>query len=191
MKKIKLAVGITGASGMIYAQRFLQKLQNPGLKSQIAEAGLVFSSNVTDIWQAELGVFDPQSFGFPVYGSDNFYAPFASGSAGYDAMVIIPCSMGTVGRAASGVSSDLISRTADVMLKERKTLILVTREMPFSLIHLENMTRLARAGAHIFSASPHFYHRPQNMEELTDTVVSRVIEAAGFDIDFKRWNGTG
>lgn len=189
MKQLKLAVGITGASGMIYAQRLLQKLQSPDLKNQIEQAGLVFSSNVPEIWKTELGPFKPDGFGLKVYSPKSFYAPFASGSAGFDALLVIPCSMGTLGRISAGISNDLITRAADVMLKEQKKLILVTREMPFSLIHLENMTRLARAGAQIFPASPHFYLNPKNINELADTVVNRVLEAAGFSLNMERWTG--
>lgn len=189
MKKIKLAVGITGASGMIYARRLLQKIQKPEIASQTAETGLVFSSNVREIWEAELGDFKPDEYAIKIYDSKSFYAPFASGSAAYDALVVIPCSMGTLGRISAGISNDLITRAADVMLKEQKKLILVTREMPFSLIHLENMTRLARAGAQIFPASPHFYLNPKNFDELADTVVNRVLEAAGFSLDMERWTG--
>jgi 4-hydroxy-3-polyprenylbenzoate decarboxylase len=189
MKQLKLAVGITGASGMIYARRFLQKLQNPELKNQIEQAGLVFSSNVPEIWKTELGAFNPDDFAMKIYSAKSFYAPFASGSAGYDALVVIPCSMGTLGRISAGISNDLITRAADVMLKEQKKLILVTREMPFSLIHLENMTRLARAGAQIFPASPHFYLNPKSFNELADTVVNRVLEAAGFRLNMERWTG--
>ncbi|MEA2042515.1 MAG: UbiX family flavin prenyltransferase [Bacteroidota bacterium] len=189
MKKIKIVLGVAGASGSIYAKRIIEKLNAERLSPQVESAGLVFSSNAKDIWRQELGEFNESAFKMSTYHSKDFNAPFASGSAGFDVLIIAPCSMGVLGRIASGVSSDLITRAADVMLKERKKLILLLREMPYSLVHLENMTKLTRAGAVIYPASPHFYHRPQTISELVDTVVNRVLETAGFDTGLKRWSG--
>ena len=189
MKKLKLVLAVTGASGSIYAKHIIEKLQTKSISAQVKDAGVVFSSNAEEIWKQEIGNFKKDEIDLPVYSPKTFNAPFASGSAGYDAMIIAPCSMGSLGRIAAGVSDDLISRTADVMLKEQKKLILLTREMPISLIHLQNMTLLTQAGAQIFPASPYFYHHPKNIDELVDTVVNRVLESVGINTDLKPWKG--
>lgn len=181
----KILIGVTGASGAVYGKRLIEKTAL--LKGQIAEAGLVFSSNAIDVWRFETGTFDPAAMPFPVYAPDDFFSPAASGSAGFDTMIICPCTMGTLGRIASGVSTDLMTRAADVMLKERKKLILVTREMPYSLIHLNNMKLLTEAGAIICPASPSFYSKPATMEQLVDTVVDRVLKLAGFEFPSYEW----
>ncbi|GET32858.1 aromatic acid decarboxylase [Prolixibacter bellariivorans] len=184
----KLVVAITGASGSIYAATLLKKLES--IKDQIESCGVVMSSNARDIWSYELNSEPPTlEYPFLEYQKSNFYAPFASGSAGYDAMLIVPCSMGTLGRIAAGVSDDLVTRAADVMLKERKKLIVVPRETPYSLIHLQNMTRLTEAGAIICPASPSFYSRPETLEEAASTVINRVIDLAGLKLDSYRWPG--
>ncbi|GET30357.1 UbiX family flavin prenyltransferase [Prolixibacter sp. SD074] len=184
----KLVVAITGASGSIYAATLLKKLES--IKDQIESCGVVMSTNARDIWSYELGSEPPVlEYPFLKYQKNNFYAPFASGSAGYDAMLIVPCSMGTLGRIAAGVSDDLVTRAADVMLKERKKLIVVPRETPYSLIHLQNMTRLTEAGAIICPASPSFYSRPETLEEAASTVINRVIDLAGLKVDSYRWPG--
>jgi len=182
----KVIIAITGASGSIYAKRILEKLQL--IQDQIDICDIVFSSTAKEIWKYELGT-TPEilSDNFTIYEKSNFYAPFASGSAGYDVMIIIPCSMGTLGRIASGVSDDLITRSADVMLKERKKLILVIRETPYNLIHLKNMTLLTEAGAIISPATPSFYSIPQTIEDLVNTVISRVLDLAGIENDGYRW----
>ena len=191
MKKIKLVIAVSGASGTIYAKRMIEKLQTKTISDQIDETGIVFSKNAEDIWKEEIGEFSKVDIKLPVYSKNSFDAPFASGSAGYDAMIIAPCPMGVLGRIAAGVSDDLITRTADVILKEKKKLILLTREMPLSLIHLQNMTLLTQAGAQIFPASPYFYHQPKNIDELVDTVVNRVLESAGISTGLKPWQGSG
>jgi len=185
----KIIVGITGASGAIYAKRLLLKLQI--IHNQFEECGIVFTSNALDIWKYELGKL-PDVLDWPckVWDENDFYAPFASGSAGYDTMIVIPCSMGTLGRIASGVSDNLITRAADVMMKERKRLILVTRENPFNLIHLKNMTLLTEAGAIIAAAAPSFYSLPSTIDEAVDTVVNRVLDLAGFNSDGFKWQET-
>lgn len=182
----KIIIAITGASGSIYAKRMLEKLQV--LQDQIDTCGIVFSSNAREIWKYELGAI-PDEFPHPftVYERRNFYAPFASGSAGYDTMIVIPCSMGTLGRIASGASNDLITRAADVMLKERKKLILVVRETPYNLIHLRNMTLLTEAGTIIAPATPSFYSLPQTIEDVVDTIIDRVLDLAGFENKGYRW----
>ncbi len=187
MKKKKIVVALTGASGMIYAERLLKRLQSTELQSQLSDVALVVSENVEGILKNELQKFKLSDFSFPVYKNDNFYVPFASGSSAYDVMIIIPCSMGTLGRIASGVSENLIGRTADVMLKERKKLILVTREMPLSLIHINNMKTVAEAGGVICPASPTFYNNPSSINELADTVVERILDLSGFRIGVSRW----
>lgn len=182
---MKLAIGVTGASGAIYAKILFGKLQ--AIKSQWEDVAVVFSDNGLDVWQYELGE-TPDSIPFKRYNRKDFYAPFASGSSGYDTMIICPCSMGTLGRIAHGVSDDLITRAADVMLKERRKLILVTRDTPLSLIHINNMKLLTEAGAIICPASPSFYSKPKDIQELASTVVDRVLTLAGFKIDTFRWN---
>lgn len=184
----KIIIAITGASGAIYAKRLLEKLHS--ISNQLEACDLVFSSTAREIWKYELGTSPDELPGaFTIYEKNDFYAPFASGSAGYDAMIIIPCSMGTMGRIASGVSDDLITRAADVMLKERKRVILVIRENPYNLIHLKNMTLLTEAGAVISPATPSFYSHPQTIEDLVDTVVNRVLDLAGFENNGFRWQG--
>ncbi len=184
---MNIIIAITGASGMIYAQRFLSKLKEEKIVSQLSDIALILSENVQGIWDNEISSGKISDFGFPVYKNNNFYVPFASGSSAYDAMIIIPCSMGTLGRIASGVSENLIGRAADVMLKERKKLILVTREMPLSLIHINNMKKITEAGGIICPASPTFYNKAQTIQELADTVVERILDLSGFKQDAKRW----
>jgi flavin prenyltransferase len=184
----KIIIAITGASGSIYAKRLLDKLQK--INNQIDVCDLVFSSTAREIWKYELGTAsDDLADNFTIYDKSDFNAPSASGSAGYDKIIIIPCSMGTMGRIASGVSDDLITRAADVMLKERKRLILVIRETPYNLIHLKNMTLLTKAGTVILPASPSFYSLPQTIDDLVDTVVNRVLDLAGFENNGFRWQG--
>ena len=184
----RLIIGITGASGSIYGKLLLERVA--GMTDQIETCAVVFSENAKLVWKYELGE-DPVRVGDPVrvtvYSVSDLFAPPASGSAGYDAMIICPCTMGTIGRIASGVSSDLMTRAADVMLKERKKLILVPREAPFSLIHLNNMKTLTEAGAIILPASPSFYSKPATIRDLALTVVDRAIALAGIGIDTYRW----
>jgi flavin prenyltransferase len=187
MNKHRIVVGITGASGSIYAKVLLDKLVT--LQDQIDDCGIVMSSNAKTVWQHELGE-TPSNFPFKVYDKMDFNAPFASGSAKFNTMIVCPCSMGTLGRVATGISNDLMTRAADVILKERRKLILVTRETPLSLIHLKNMTTVTEAGGIIAPATPSFYSDPKGMEELAATVVDRVLDLAGFDIDGFRWSGT-
>jgi 4-hydroxy-3-polyprenylbenzoate decarboxylase len=184
-KKLKIAIGVTGASGSIYAQTLLKQLQT--LSNQIAEMGLVMSKNAEDVWEYELGNRDFEKLPIKRYEKNNFFAPFASGSANYDALIICPCSMGTLGRIAAGVSDDLMTRAADVMLKERKNLILVLRDTPYNLIHINNMKTIAEAGGILCPASPSFYSKPSNFEELAQTVTNRVIQLAGLEMDGYRW----
>jgi 4-hydroxy-3-polyprenylbenzoate decarboxylase len=181
----KIAVAITGASGSIYAKLLLQKLEH--LKDQINELSLVMTDNAKQVWQTELSDDHYNNYPARYFSTKDFTAPFASGSAKYDAMIIVPCSMGTMGRIASGISNDLITRGADVMLKERKKLILVIRDTPYNLIHIRNMETVTLAGGIICPASPSFYSKPQTIEQAAATVVDRVIDLAGFDISSFRW----
>jgi 4-hydroxy-3-polyprenylbenzoate decarboxylase len=181
----KIIVAITGASGSIYAQRLLFYMNR--LKDEFDALDIVFSSNAKQVWKHEMQDDSYNNLNFRVFDNHDFNAPFASGSANYTTMIICPASMGTLGRIANGVSNDLISRAADVMLKERQQLILVARETPYNLIHLRNMTQLTESGAIIFPATPSFYSQPKSIIELVDTVVIRIIQIAGFDINSYRW----
>ncbi|MDX1907530.1 MAG: UbiX family flavin prenyltransferase [Bacteroidia bacterium] len=177
----KIVVAITGASGSLYARRLLYQLT----AFPEVEVGVVLSRNARDVWQQELG--EQPDIPFPVYELNNYFAPFASGSAKYQHMVIIPCSMGTLGRIASGLSEDLITRAADVILKERRQLICVIRDTPLNLIHIENMRTVTLAGGIILPAAPSFYSRPQTFDDLADTVTHRVLDLMGLDPKAYRW----
>jgi|TARA_B110000196_G_scaffold301898_1_gene296406 4-hydroxy-3-polyprenylbenzoate decarboxylase len=185
MQKHKIIIAITGASGAIYAKVLFDKLRN--LKDQIENVGVVMSENAKYVWQTELGNNSYENYPFKFYDKMDFEAPFASGSAKYNTMIICPCSMGTMGRIASGISNDLITRAADVVLKERRKLILVARETPYSLIHINNMKTITEAGGIICPATPSFYSKPANFEELTATVIDRVLDLSGFIFDKYSW----
>jgi 4-hydroxy-3-polyprenylbenzoate decarboxylase len=182
---IKIAIAITGASGSVYAKVLLDQLQ--ALKSQVSEVGLVWSDNAKTVWQHELGNSDYDKLPYKVWDKNDFMAPIASGSSSYGALVICPCSMGTLGRIAGGISNDLITRAADVMLKERRKLICVVRETPYNLVHLRNMTTVTEAGGIICPATPSFYSKPQTIEEVAGTVVQRVLQLAGFEAKGYKW----
>lgn len=184
---MKIAVAITGASGSVYAKVLLDKLKQ--LSGQVKEVGIVWSDNAPTVWEHELGNKEYASYPFRVWAKNDFMAPFASGSAGYKALIICPCSMGTIGRIAAGISNDLITRAADVMLKERRTLICVARETPYNLVQLKNMTAVTEAGGIICPATPSFYSRPQTIEEVAGTVVDRVLQLAGIDTGGYKWGG--
>lgn len=183
----KIAIAITGASGSIYADILLQKLEV--IKNQWEEASIVMTDNAKEVWQTERGNDAWKNFKLPFFSKNDFSAPFASGSGKYDTMIIIPCSMGTLGRIATGVSNDLITRAADVILKERRKLICVVRDTPYNLIHIRNMETVTLAGGIICPATPSFYSLPKNIEEVAATVVDRVLDLAGFDISTFRWGG--
>lgn len=186
MTKHKIVVAVTGASGSIYAKVLFDKLQH--LKDQIEDVGIVFSANARDVWKFELGNDDYSKLPYKIYNPNDFFAPFASGSARYKTMIICPCSMGTLARIASGVSNDLTTRAADVILKERRKLILVSRDTPLSLIHINNMKAVTEAGGIICPASPSFYSKPQTMEQLAATVIDRVLDLAGLENSSYRWS---
>jgi len=184
METLKIVVAVTGASGSIYAKRLLQHLEQIG-KDRPLEVGVVLSKNAPDVWKHELGT-EPE-IPYPVYATNNFFAPFASGSARYTHMVIVPCSMGTLGRIAGGISDDLTTRAADVVLKERRRLICVLRDTPLNQIHIENMLRVTQAGGIMLPAAPSFYSRPQTFDEMADTVVHRVLDLCGLQPQAYRW----
>ena len=181
----KIVVAITGASGSVYAKVLLTKLSQ--LNDQIEELGVVMTENAKDVWQTELGTDDYKNFDVKYFSQQDFYAPFASGSGQYSTMIIIPCSMGTLGRIATGISSDLITRAADVILKERRKLICVARDTPYNLIHIKNMETITLAGGIICPATPSFYSLPKTIEEVAATVVDRVIDLAGLKQNSYRW----
>ena len=181
----KIVVAISGSSGSVYAKVLLDKLAV--LREQWTAVGVVLSDNAKVNWELEIGPVDFGDYPFDFYEKNDFQAPFASGSARYDTMIVCPCSMGTLARIATGVSNDLVTRAADVVLKERRRLILVPRDTPLSLIHLRNMTVVTEAGGIICPASPSFYSRPQTLEAVAATVVDRVLDLAGLSINTFRW----
>ncbi|RZK92244.1 MAG: UbiX family flavin prenyltransferase [Pedobacter sp.] len=185
-RKKKIVVAITGASGAIYAKLLLDNLKL--LNQQVEKVGVVMSDNAKEVWRFELGNEEYNNYDFDFYSKMDFNAPFASGSAKYDTMIIVPCSMGTLGRIAHGISNDLISRAADVILKERRKLIAVARDTPFSLIHLNNMKIVTEAGGIICPATPSFYSLPKTIADVAQTVVDRVIDLAGLEKESYRWN---
>jgi flavin prenyltransferase len=174
---VKLVVAVGGASGSVYAKRLLDALVPLASGPDPIEVGIVFTQAGNEVWNHELGEI-PQ-YPFKRYGLRDFRAPFASGSAGWDAMVVIPCSTGGLARIAHGISDDLVGRAADVMMKERRKLVLVVRETPLSTIHIENMLTVTRAGAVVLPATPSFYSKPATIDALLDTVVSRVLDQLG------------
>jgi 4-hydroxy-3-polyprenylbenzoate decarboxylase len=182
---VKIAVAITGASGSVYAKVLLDKLILA--KDQYNEVSIVMSNNAKEIWKTELGNEDYNNYPFRYFDKYDFSAPFASGSAKYNVMIVAPCSMGTLGRIAHGVSDDLVTRAADVILKERRKLILMVRDTPYSLIHIKNMELVTLAGGIICPATPSFYSLPKTIEEVAATVVDRVLDLAGIDISTYRW----
>lgn len=181
----RIVVAVSGASGSIYTKLLLEKLQR--YDDQWEEIGVVMSPNAEWVWRTELDNTAYEDMPFTRYAPGDFSAPFASGSARYDVMIICPCSMGTLGRIASGISSDLTSRAADVILKERRKLICVLRDTPYNLIHIRNMQTVTEAGGIICPATPSFYSKPRTLEELALTVVDRVLELAGIELETFRW----
>ncbi|HMI93537.1 MAG TPA: UbiX family flavin prenyltransferase [Polyangiales bacterium] len=193
MKRIVL--GLSGASGAPYAKRLIEVLRGSGLGTsptnpEVArsiEISLVLSRTAETVWQHECGG-SPRALGLPCYDGRDYAAPFASGSSAPDAMAIVPASMSSIARIAHGISDDLLTRAADVVLKERKPLVVVPREAPYSSIHLENMLALTRAGAVVVPASPSFYGRPQSLQDAIDSVLARVLDHLGLPNTLsKRW----
>jgi 4-hydroxy-3-polyprenylbenzoate decarboxylase len=185
--KRKIVVGITGASGAPYAQRLLAVLRD----RPDVELGVCASRTAADVWAIECGGDLREAVGVPIWGVGDYRAPFASGSAGWHAMAIVPCSMGTAARIAHGISDTLLTRAADVMLKERRTLVVVPRETPLSVVHLENLVTLARAGAVVLPAMPSFYGGAKTLDQAIDTVVARVLDHLSLEHDLvRRWGSS-
>ena len=182
---MKVIVAVTGASGAIYARQCIEQLLAAEQGEQIA---LIVSDKGCEVLRYE-GVELPENEKIVRYDNDDMFSPVASGSAAWDAMIIIPASMGSVGRIAAGVSLSLIERAADVMLKERRRLIVVVRETPLSLIHIENMHRITAAGGIILPASPSFYSKPADIEELCRSVVERIVQLLGIEQKHFEWSG--
>ena len=181
----KIVLAITGASGSIYSNQLIKKLLL--VKDQWYEVAVVITDNAQLVWKTELNNEDYKNYPLTFYNSKDFSAPFASGSGQFNTMIIVPCSMGTLGRIASGISNDLITRAADVVLKERRKLICVVRDAPYNLIHIRNMETVTLAGGIICPATPSFYSNPKTIEAVADTVVDRVLDLAGFDVKSFRW----
>ena len=181
----RIVLAVTGASGSIYALKLLEALRE--LNSPPEEIAVIFSDTAKEIWEAEIGQKFIAKAPANEYSNSSYIASFASGSSQYDTMIICPASMGATGRIANGTSDDLIARTADVMLKERRRLIIVPREAPYNLIHINNMKTLTLAGAIICPASPSFYSKPDTIVDLVKTVVDRILDLAGFDNKAFRW----
>ncbi len=180
---MRVIVAITGASGSIYARLTIEALLRA---PEVEHIALIYSDTARKVVTFEQECM-PESERITIYDNHNLFAPVASGSAAYDAMVVVPSSVGTLGRIAHGLSQTLIERAADVMLKERRKLLLVVREAPYSLIHLRNMTTLTEAGGIIVPASPSFYSKPSTIEEACLTVVERVIALLGIDQPHYTW----
>ena len=184
-KKQNIIVAVTGASGAVYAESLITKLVDN--KEMLGNVSLVFSKTAIDVWNYELEKTH-NNFPFTYYKHDDFFSPIASGSALFDSMIVIPCSMGTLGKIANGLAGDLISRAAEVTLKQRRKLILVTRETPLSLIAIENMKKVTLAGGIICPANPSFYRKPKSVNEVVNSVVERVLDLAEINIpDSYRW----
>lgn len=195
---MKLVVAISGASGSPYAKRLLGWFRaHAALAADAArtdgpthQVDVVLSRTAEQVFRHECGD-GPADQGFRVYAGRDYAAPFASGSAHYEAMVVIPASMSVIARIAHGISDDLLTRAADVMLKERRRLIVVPRETPYSAIHLQNMLDITRAGAVVIAASPSFYGRPTTIEQAIDSVLARVLDHLGLDNELTRRWGNG
>ena len=185
--KHKIIVSVSGASGSIYAKVLFDKLVQ--LKEQIEVVGVLMSDNAKYVWETELDNSDYQNYPYTFYDKMDFMAPFASGSANFGTIIVCPCSMGTMGRIAAGISNDLTTRAADVILKERRKLIIVARETPLSLIHINNMKIISEAGGIICPATPSFYSNPKTFEALAATVIDRVLTLSGLDNKSYSWGG--
>lgn len=194
--KRKIVIGVTGASGALYAKMLIEKVLQ--LSEQIAFVGLVFSDTAKGIYMQELGKLaftelqeKDYKVKFEVFENHDFYAPFASGSSVFDTLFIVPCSMATVAKIANGLSIDLIARTADVMLKERRKVILGVRETPYQRIHLQNMLSITDAGGIVAPISPTFYQKTTTLRDIVSHQIDRWLTMAGLVIDNRfLWNDT-
>jgi 4-hydroxy-3-polyprenylbenzoate decarboxylase len=188
---MKVVIAVTGASGSMYAQRLLEQIAKA---KEVEECHVVLSEHAQEVAATELGAKGLRiPKGMKVHGDKTMQVPFASGSAKFEAMAIIPCSMGTLGRIAHGYSDGTIARTADVFLKEKRKLILVPRETPWNLVQARNVVTLLEAGAMMLPAIPSFYGKPKTVEDVVDTVVARVLDHLQLPNDLvKRWkSGVG
>ena len=183
---MKILLGITGASGAIYAEKIMDYFA----KSKEHELHLIFTKTALKVWEYEIGNFEGNDMPFQKYDIDDFFTPAASGSSDFEAMIVCPCSMGTMAKIANGIADNLITRAADVMLKENKKLVIVPREMPYNLIHIENMKKLTEAGAKICPASPSFYQKPKTIDDLIVSVVQKVLNLVDIKINAINWNPT-
>lgn len=183
--KKKIVVAVTGASGAIYARCLLDRLSE--LSSQYDNVAVIFSAAAIDVWKYELENEDWKNYSFTFYENSDFFSPLASGSAAYDTMIICPCTMGTLGRIAQGSAETLITRCADVMLKEKKKLILVPREAPYNLIHIRNMETVCAAGAIVYPANPIFYDKPKNIDDLVHGLINRILHIAELQVEKFSW----
>ncbi|MEY2917260.1 MAG: hypothetical protein RIS73_974 [Bacteroidota bacterium] len=181
----KIVVAITGASGSIYPKILIDKLLQ--VKEQWDDLAVVMTANARQVWETELENDSYKNLPVKLYSQQDFTAPFASGSGQFNTMIIIPCSMGTLGRIATGVSNDLITRAADVILKERRKLICAVRDTPYNLVHIRNMETVTLAGGIICPATPSFYSKPKTIEDVAATVVDRVLDLTGIDVKTFRW----
>ncbi|MEO7961037.1 MAG: UbiX family flavin prenyltransferase [Ginsengibacter sp.] len=185
----KIIVAVTGASGSIYPDLLLKKLFT--IRDQWSNLGIVITDNAKLVWKTELENDGYSNYEADYYSKNDFMAPFASGSGQYDIMIIAPCSMGTLGRIAAGISGDLISRAADVILKERRRLICLVRDTPYNLVHIRNMETITLAGGIICPATPSFYSKPKTIEDVAATVVDRILDLSGLAINTYRWGNSG
>jgi len=182
--KQKIVLGITGASGSIYAQRLINLFDKN--RDLFDELSIVFTDTAKKVWEHEL-TERIENIPFKIYDNNNFFVSFASGSSNYNSMIICPCSIGTMSKIANSLADNLLTRAADVMLKENRKLIIVPRETPYNLIHIENMKKLILAGAKICPANPSFYSKPITINELVDTVIQKIVQLIGIDITFFQW----
>lgn len=181
---MKILLGITGASGAIYAKKIIDFFSN----NKENELSLIFTNTAKKVWEYEINDFQIEDIPFERYEIDDFFTPAASGSSDFDAMIVCPCSMGTMGKIANGIADNLLTRAADVMLKENKRLVIVPREMPYNLLHINNMKRLIEAGAKICPASPSFYQKPKTIDDLVVSVVQKILNLIDIRIKKINWN---
>lgn len=182
---MNLIIGITGASGSIYAQRFIEIVhQNQHLFENIA---VIFTDIAKKVWNYEIDDYPIEQIPFKIYDNNDYFVAPASGSCKFDTMVILPCTMGTMSKIANSLADNLLTRAADVMLKENRTLVIVPRETPLNIIHIENMKKIIFAGGIICPAMPSFYSKPKSINDLVDTVIQKVLQLIGIEIKFFEW----
>jgi len=184
-EKRRIIIAVTGASGSIYARLLGEQLSR---SEEVGEIAVIITDNGRKVMEYEDSAGWLSSSRFTIYDNADMFSAPASGSAPFDAMVVVPCSMGTAGRIAGGVSNDLVGRAADVMLKERRTLIIVPREAPFNTIHLRNLTTLSECGAIVCPAAPSFYSLPTDIDSLCTTITERVISLLSLKMPHYQWH---